>query len=150
MENDSVLEPDRSLAQDERAKDKATRKWQRALYSGHVGASSAATVFKALSLIILVVGTVCAIGCDRWLHEGATTLGKGQVSGIVIGIVVSTLVIASMCAFFGYVLTLLIDIENNTRETAFNVLRGDIPPPRTRRAAVPTWVQRNTESTTSV
>ncbi len=114
------------------ALDQETRNWQRAVYLGHLGSRGAAMVFKALSTAVLIGGVISAVVYSGWLHDH-TALSNGQITGIVIAIVVSTLLFASMAAFFGYVLSMLVDIENNTRESAFVDRHGHLaPPPRSR------------------
>lgn len=116
--------------------DKSHRRVQRVLYSRHAGARAVSGVFKALAVLALVGGTISAVEYWRSLHNN-TTLTNTQIDAIVIGIVVATIIVASSCAFFGYVLSMLVDIEANTRETALNVRRGHVPRPLTRWAGAP-------------
>jgi len=108
------------------------RSWQRVLYSGHRGARVTAGVFGTLAVLILVGGAISAVAYAKWLHDN-TGLSNGQIGAIVVGIVVGTVISASLWAFLAYVLGLLVDIEINTRESAVGVRgTGRTPPPRVR------------------
>jgi len=104
----------------------------RTLYAMHRGATATATVFKVLTVVVLVVGALSAYGYARYLHDNTNT-SSGGIALLVVGIVVATIIYASVSAFFGYVVDLLVQIEGNTREAAYNQRRGDLPSPPTRR-----------------
>ena len=98
------------------------------LYAPHRGARAVATVFKTLSVAIVVLGAAASYFYPRYLHVHFGT-NTTQCLFLGFGMLIGTILIASWCAFFGYVLGLLIQVESNTRETAYNVFSGRIPPP---------------------
>jgi hypothetical protein len=104
----------------------------RTLYAMHRGANATSTVFKVLAIVLLVVGALAAYGYAEYLHDH-TSISPGGIALVVVGLLSATVIYASVSAFFGYVVDLLVQIEGNTRETAYNQLRGDLPSPPTRR-----------------
>jgi hypothetical protein len=115
---------------------KVIRKWQRALYSSHAGAQAVAVIFKCLAVAILAAGAVAAANYyDSIQHD--SSLSSGDKTAILIGIAAMTVILASWSAFFGFVLSLLVDIETDTREASLLARRDDVPMPPSRRTGLP-------------
>jgi hypothetical protein len=98
------------------------------MYAPHLGARVTASIFRVLALLVLIVGGIITYTYPRYLHVhfGASV---SQCVYLGIGLGFATAIFASVPAFFGYVLDLLIQNELNTRETAYNVYRGTAPSP---------------------
>ncbi len=81
-----------------------------------------------LALLILIVVGVVTYSYRAYLHDhvGLSTTGRIYLS---IGMGFGTAVFASVPAFLGYMLDLMVQNELNTRETALNLHRGEIPAP---------------------
>jgi hypothetical protein len=81
-----------------------------------------------LALLILIVGGIASYTYPTYLHDhlGLSTTGRVYLT---IGMGFGTAVFTTVPAFFGYVLDLLVQIELNTREAAYNVYKGHTPSP---------------------
>ena len=86
------------------------------------------SIFTMLALLIVIVGGIVTYTYPKYLHDHLGLSATGRVY-LSLGLGFGTAVLASVPAFFGYVLDLLVQIELDTRETAYNVYEGDIPVP---------------------
>jgi len=98
------------------------------MYASHLGARTTSSVFIVLALLILAVGGVITYTYPTYLHDHVDLSSTGRVY-LSIGMGFGTAVLASVPAFFGYVLELLVQIELDARETAYNVYTGNMPTP---------------------
>ncbi len=98
------------------------------LYAPHKGARAMTMVFPMLAIVVLLAGGVSSYTYPRYLHVHFNT---STTQSVYLGIAIAfgTIVFASLLAFCGYVLDLLVQSELNTRETAFNVSEDDVPAP---------------------
>jgi uncharacterized membrane protein (DUF485 family) len=72
------------------------------------------TVFLTVAFVVLVFGLAGAIGVGIYAHKHLGDSVDGSV-GYGILVAVGVVFLASLLAFFGYVLQLLTEIANNTR-----------------------------------
>ena len=98
------------------------------LYASHNGARALSLVFLVMATIILIVGGVSTYTYPRYrhIHDGFPT---AQCVYLGIEVAIGTIVCACALAFFGYALDLLVQSELNSRETALNVSRDEVPAP---------------------
>jgi hypothetical protein len=93
-------------------------------------------IFKCLAVAILVAGTVAAANYyDSIQHK--SSLSSGGKAAILIGIAAMTVILASWSTFLEFVLSLLVDIETDTRETSLLAQRDAVPIPPSRRTGLP-------------
>jgi len=72
------------------------------------------TVFLTVAFVVLVFGLAGAIGVGIYAHKHLGDSVDGSV-GYGVLVAVGVIFLASLLAFFGYVLQLLTEIANNTR-----------------------------------
>jgi uncharacterized membrane protein (DUF485 family) len=80
----------------------------------HGGSAAVTTVFLTVAFVVLVFGLAGAIGVGIYAHKHLGDSVDGSV-GYGILVAVGVVFLASLLAFFGYVLQLLTEIANNTR-----------------------------------
>jgi len=85
------------------------------LLDPHAGARSVAHVFKSIATVAIILGGGAAYTYPRYIHEHLNT---STTQSVYLGaaIAVGTVVVASVFAFFGYVISLLVEL--NTRVDA--------------------------------
>ncbi len=80
----------------------------------HGGSAAVTTVFLTVAFVVLVFGLAGAIGVGIYADKHLGDSVDGSV-GYAILVGVGVVFLASLLAFFGYVLQLLTEIANNTR-----------------------------------
>ena len=79
----------------------------------HRGATTAATVLLGFAAFMLALGIVAGIWYGRYANDQLSdSVGRSIVLGLAIAL--GSLVLASLLAFFGFVLDLLVEIAENT------------------------------------
>ena len=81
----------------------------------HRGATAVAAVFQTVAAVVLGLGIVGAVWVGLYVRQHlveSTTRSIGYALAVALGAVF----LASVLAFFGYMLDLLIEIEENTRD----------------------------------
>jgi flagellar motor component MotA len=85
----------------------------------HEGANAVAAVFQTVAVVVLGIGLVSAVAVGEYVHKHMSdSVGKSIAYAIVVAL--SGVLLASMLAFFGYVLDLLAEIAENTRSREEN------------------------------
>lgn len=85
----------------------------------HRGPHAVASVFLVVAWLVLVLGIIASIVLAHNAHHGGHTVGY-SFAVAAIG-VLSTLFSASVLAFFGYVLDLLVEVAESTGTLVSNV-----------------------------
>jgi hypothetical protein len=80
----------------------------------HRGPDAVATVFHTVAILTLVFGVIGAAGTGFYAHYGLSEQVNTSVA-FALAAVLGAVFLASLLAFFGYVLDLLTEIADNTR-----------------------------------
>ena len=80
----------------------------------HRGPHAVATVFLAVAFMVLALGLLSAVGVGIHVYR-YTTASVERSIGYAIAVALSAAFVASVLAFFGYVLDLLTEVAENTR-----------------------------------
>jgi hypothetical protein len=80
----------------------------------HGGSTAVTTVFLTVAFVVLVFGLAGAIGVGIYAHKHLAESVDGSVDYAIL-VAVGVVFLASLLAFFGYVLQLLTEIANSTR-----------------------------------
>ena len=80
----------------------------------HRGPDAVATVFHTVAILALEFGIIAAVGAAFYAHYSLAVPVNKSVA-IALAAVLGAVFLASLLAFFGYVLDLLTEIADNTR-----------------------------------
>jgi ABC-type dipeptide/oligopeptide/nickel transport system permease component len=88
--------------------------------AAHQAATAVGTVFLTVAVVVLAFGLAAAVGTGVYADQD-TVASIGRSIAYAVGAALCSVLLASMLAFFGYVLGLLTEIAQNTHSLQVDV-----------------------------
>jgi uncharacterized membrane protein YGL010W len=93
--------------------------------AAHRGPRAVATVFLTVAEVVLALGLLGAVATGVSVHQ-ALDVSVGRSIAYACAVALGVVFLASLLAFFGYVLDLLIEIAENIRSIAIDLEDDDL------------------------